>query len=362
MQIKYVNMINIMNHLDISNIELYKLRLCLKKERKKNGCNKKALKINVIINLAKGWSITDISDALELDEETIRKYLKKYKKGKVQSLLQEQHYGTKSSLTPEEQNMLCQELRNNLYRNVATIQNFVKRKFNAKYSRSGMTKLLHQLGFSYKKPKKFVQKTSVEEQEKFIKEKIEPLLSNPNDENYFMDAAHPTIQTNNSYGWFERGKETVLSSQGSKQRLNLIGSVLPNGKKIVIDYPEEVNAKSIVHHLLKIVKSSKCTGNINVFWDNASSHVKASKDPKIKAIKNLNLIFLPSYSPNLNLVERLWLLIRRHVIDNHFFHSKQDLKDKINRKICRWRVFVSEIQNVLKPKFHLHKNVNMLFT
>ena len=348
--------------LQITSNELQALKARLKIERRKNGCPRAALKINVILALAKGISHADVAYTLEIDFDTVRNYLAKYNEGKLNGLLKDGYLGKEAFLNKEQQESLKVELRINLYQTTSAVQRYVEQAFDVTYSRSGMTKLLHSLGFSYKKPKKFTFKTSPEEQKEFLNDVMEPLLSEKGSVNLFMDASHPTISTETSYGWFETGKETVLKEQGSKSRLNILGSVAPEGGKLVIDFPEKVDSDSIVDHISKIVSQYGIEQKINIFCDNGSANVSAAQDPIIQGYSNVKIVFLPSYSPNLNLAERLWGLLKKQVVKNHYFEDVKELKDKIHRKICRWRTFTEEIRDIFLPKFHIFNRVNEIST
>ena len=346
--------------LQITPKEFQSLKTQLNIERRRNGCPRSALKINVILALAKGISHADVAYTLEIDVDTVKNYLAKYNEGKLERLLKDGYLGKEPFLNIEQQESLKNELRTNLYQTTAAVQKYVEQTFNVSYSRTGMTKLLHSIGFSYKKPKKFTFKTPPEEQEEFLHNVMEPLLSEEDAVNLFMDASHPTISTETSYGWFETGKETVINEQGSKSRLNIVGSVSPGGNKLIIDYPERVDSDSIVDHVSKIVSQYGIEQKINIFCDNGSANVSAAQDPIIQSYSNVKIIFLLSYSPNLNLAERLWGLLKENVIKNHYFEDVKELKDKINRKICRWRTFTEEIKDVFKPKFHIFNRVNIV--
>jgi hypothetical protein len=63
-----------------------------------------------------------------------------------------------------------------------------------------------------------------------------------------------------------------------------------------------------------------------VFWfvvlDNASAHTTSTLDQFLQENRHrLELVFLPTYSPNLNLIEKLWKLMRAQVTNNQFFED-----------------------------------------
>lgn len=88
-----------------------------------------------------------------LDETTIRRYKKEFKKSGVDRILENNHIGSDSFLTINQQHELTLRLKENTYQTVKEIVAYVKNTYNKTYSIEGMTHLLHRLGFVYKKTK-----------------------------------------------------------------------------------------------------------------------------------------------------------------------------------------------------------------
>ena len=95
-------------------------------------------------------------------------------------------------LTNPELNELSIHLDENTYRTVEEISIHIEATYDESYSLSGLTSLLHNLGFVYKKPKRTPGKSDIEKQQEFIKQykKIKAKLE-PEDNMYFLDATHP---------------------------------------------------------------------------------------------------------------------------------------------------------------------------
>ena len=68
----------------------------------------------------------------------------------------------------------------------------------------------------------------------------------------------------------------------------------------------------------------------DAFWfvvlDNASAHTTAPVQAFAQQHQTqLELVYLPTYSPHLNHIERLWHFMRRQVTRNHFFNDLASL-------------------------------------
>lgn len=53
-------------------------------------------------------------------------------------------------------------------------------------------------------------------------------------------------------------------------------------------------------------------------------------DIECAAELNINLVYLPPYSPNLNLIERLWKFMRSKVLANKYYNSFKCFFDKVH--------------------------------
>ena len=73
----------------------------------------------------------------------------------------------------------------------------------------------------------------------------------------------------------------------------------------------------------------------------------------LAANPRLKLVKLPPYSPNLNLVERLWLLFNKSVIYNKFHPTLADFKSAINDFFAALPAMKETLASLLIPKFHL---------
>jgi hypothetical protein len=90
------------------------------------------------------------------------------------------------------------------------------------YSLSGITDLLHRLGFSYKKAKAVPGKAKKEEHELFI---LEYYRKKQEGQIYSPTQAHPHHNPVINYGWIKKGEEfEVLTDNSSRYNLNINGA------------------------------------------------------------------------------------------------------------------------------------------
>lgn len=333
----------------LSSDEIFELRIAHRKAKKKRDADR----IKAIVLLGKGWSFVQVSEALLMDEETIRQHLKRYKESGIKGLLNVNYQGTESKLSQQELVQLDERLQNETYLKVEEIVFYVKKNFNIKYSISGMTDLLHRMDYSYKKPKVVPGKADIEAQKSFIRS-YEELKSQKKKKNpiYFMDGAHPQHNSVAAYGWIKKGTHKEIKSNSGRQRININGAINIENLKASVHYGESINAQSTIALFKKIDRANKNADKIYVIADNARYYKCKIVDDYLKSSK-IEFIFLPPYSPNLNLIERLWKHFRKIVLYNKYYKTFEEFKIACKLFFKNIKKYRKDLSSLLKDNFQL---------
>src|SRR6185295_54750 len=257
---------------------------------------------------------------------TLRTYVGKYLEGGVPALLATNHKGRPSLLGESEENALCDELDKNIHLTTQSVIEYVKDKFGAKYSMSGMRDLLHRLGYEYKKPKLVPGNSDIDAQEEFIKYYEDVMCNKPSDaEVLFVDAAHPEHNTMAAYGWIKRGQKKELQTNSGRQRLNLHGAINAETHEVTVIESNTVNKDSTLELLEILEKKYFYASMLYIILDNAGYHYSKEVKDWLRG-KNIKLIFLPAYSPNLNLIERLLKFFKKKVLYNKYYKNIKEFR------------------------------------
>lgn len=311
----------------LTTTELEELRIAHKLAKRTNA--NAAYKINAIILLGTNWTLKKVKKALLLDDETLSSYVRIYQAEGIEGLLTTNHHGRSSNLSDTQQELLIEELNNHIHLTTYSVINYVKEIFGIKYSVSGMRDLLHRLGYEYKKPKLVPGNPDIDAQEAFIEYYEKFMQEKPSDvEVLFMDAVHPEHNTMAAYGWIKRGEKKELKTNSGRQRLNLHGVINAETHEVTIIESDTVNRDSTIQLLEVIEQKYFLSSMIYIILDNAKYHYSKEVKEFLNG-KNIKLVFLPAYSPNLNLIERLWKFFKKQVLYNKYY---KDVKEF--RKAC----------------------------
>ena len=104
--------------------------------------------------------------------------------------------------------------------------------------------------------------------------------------------------------WFLKGQQRKIPTYGKNAGVKLIGTLV-NGN-VYCEEHERYDAEVFLD-FLKVVLSRYPKGKIVMILDNARIHHAKLIQPFLEKVKNrLELMFLPPYSPEFNLIEGLW--------------------------------------------------------
>ncbi len=268
-----------------------------------------------------------IAQALRLHETTVNRHISDYLNHRK---LKPKNGGSQSHLSETQTQELIAYLTANLLPTTQAVIRLVKEAWDISYTVPGMNKWLHHNGFSYKKPCGVPHKFDAEKQRQFIEyyenlkvaAKDEPIL--------FLDAVHPTQGTKLSYGWMRKGEKKAVKTTGSRTRLNILGALNLNaiGHTVFQEY-QTLNDYNICCFFNEIRKSyPDYHQKIHLIVDGAGYN-KAHLVKEWAYVSNIELHYLPPYSPNLNPIERLWKVMNEQVRNNRYFADKHEFRDKV---------------------------------
>lgn len=327
----------------------------LRQAHRKTRDRKQADKIKTILSLDRGLTYQEVSAILLLDETTIHRYEDEFKEKGIKELLTTHYIGGLSQLTAEQQHALQKYFVINTPQTVMEAKEYIQKMYKIIYSVNGVTKLLHRLGFVYKKPKVVPGKVDLQLQLGFLEE-YEALKDHleEKDRIYFADSTHPTHNTKISYGWILKGRinDKYVKTTSGRKRLNLNGALNIQDKTAIVLEEKTINTEATIH-LLETIKIKQKHGKVYVIFDNAPQHHSRRLKNWLLNHPRFKIIYLPAYSPNLNLIERLWRFFHQKITYNHYFESFKDFREAVLAFFRNLKQYKEELSSLLTDSFQL---------
>lgn len=175
---------------------------------------------------------------------------------------------------------------------------------------------------------------------------------------FFVDAAHFVFGAFLGYVWsFTR---LFVKTPAGRQRYNVLGALDAITKELIsITNTTYINAESVCQLMIKISNLHKNTP-ITLVLDNAR-YQKCILVAEMAKKLNIELLYIPPYSPNLNLIERLWKFVKKECLYSKFYTKFQYFTEKIQDCLDNTQAkHKEELSSLLTLNFQFFKKTQFM--
>jgi transposase len=206
-------------------------------------------------------------------------------------------------------------------------------------------------------------KANPEHQASFLDEILRPAIEKAKLgllELFFVDASHFVMGGLPGRLW---GKVRHWVKTGSgRKRYNVLGALNFLSKKIETVANDTYITSVQVVQLLEDLAAKYVGNQIAIIMDNARYQRCALVKDRAAEL-GIQLIFLPTYSPNLNLIERVWKFVKAQVLNAVYIETFDEYRDRIARFIENIDVGCSDrMASLVTDKFQLFSNCKVVNT
>ncbi len=286
------------------------------------------LKMEAVYLKSQGRPHHEICRLARISENTLRAYLGQFQDGGIDRLKRTDWAGTAGELA-EHAETLEDYFRKNPPRSTAEAADVIERLTGVRRGLTQVRKFLGKAGMQFRKRGMIPAKADAAEQAKFLDEKLWPRLKQAQRLKRvvcFVDAAHFVHGPLLGYLWcFAR---LLMRGPSGRKRFNALGAIDAVTHELTTVCNEAtINAEAICELLGKL--SARDVGlPMTLVLDNARYQRCAVVQELARALK-IELLFLPPYSPNLNLIERLWKFVKKDCLSCRYHEDFERFKAAI---------------------------------
>jgi transposase len=170
----------------------------------------------------------------------------------------------------------------------------------------------------------------------------------------FGDGMHLVHQNIAGLCWGDPKNPPILKTNTGRKRLNILGAYNPDSHSFVhLTGEENCDAKRVIEYFEVILRAYRQAPAIVLILDNATYFKAAVVTTWLEDHPRLKLQFLPSYSPNLNLIERFWRFVKERLVKNTYYKKYKTFRATVFRFLNHVDEYIDELSTLMVEKFEI---------
>jgi len=311
-------------------------------------------RLSAVLGSADGRTREEIAELVGVSTRQVGKWLRIFRNKGLAELCTLHYRGDPGRLRPAQIEQLKQQIARGAFHTAEQVRTWVQDTLGVAYSATGIKELLHRIGASYHKVSGFFWKADVEEPKQFVRKyRRHKREAGPKTRRYFVDACHPVWGLDLLYScWLLVGQRFYVGVGNGRKRLNILGAYSPDDHDYV-DLrltKENITGEQFVKLLEKLKAKHPDTEKFLLYLDNAKYYSKPVVKEWLAAHREFRLVPLPAYSPNRNLIERLWKFLRKKAL-NRWHKTFEAMQAAVGDVLDRLGDYRDELATLMTERF-----------
>ena len=286
-------------------------------------------KMEAVYLKSQGLPHQEICRLARITENTLRAYLRQYQEGGIERLKRLDFAKPRSELA-EHRATLEDHFRKNPPRSTAQAAADIARLTGIRRGPTQVRRFLRGMGLERRKLGMIPAKADAAAQGQFLKDLLWPRLRQAQRLRRvvcFVDAAHFVHGPFLGYLWcFVR---LLIRGPSGRKRFNVVGAIDAVTRELTTICNDTVVNAETIGELLRKLRARYLSLPVTLVLDNARYQRCALVQKWAKTLR-IELLYLPAYSPNLNLIERLWKFVKQEVLSCRYFEDFARFKAAIS--------------------------------
>jgi transposase len=286
-----------------------------------------------------------------LSAATIRNYWKAYKQGGVKELEKLGYKGRKNDLEAYV-GSIEEDFEKDPPHTISEAVSRIEKLTGIKRGVKSIRIFLKRLNFRYRKVAAIPAKADIGKQADFLISCLYPCLREARNglrAVLFLDAAH--FVHGSFLGCLWSKVRVFIKAPSGRRRLNVLGAVNAITRQLHVLSNETYINSQVLCDFLKDIAQVYVGQPITIVLDNAR-YQRCKLVQAYAESLGIQLLFLPSYSPNLNIIERVWKFIKKKALNSRYYETFFDFRMAILKaaESCN-DVWEDELESLLKLNF-----------
>lgn len=303
------------------------------KQTARVGSNETSLRCTAIQLLITGVTREQVCKALEVTNRSLRKWINAFNARGIDGLIVRKRPGRTSILRGEQVGQLTQlieqpEQAERTFWTAKAFHGYISETYRVECSYETVVRFFHRQGFALKVPQPWSDRQDEARREAF-RQQLRELSQQSDVDIWFADESGFEGDPRPRRRWDKKGNKTRSTKNGDHLRMNVMGMVCPRTGEFFAIETSHSDSETFQAFLDEANKSIVFQRPRNILiLDNASWHKR-----KLTNWRGWKPKYLPPYSPDLNPIERIWLVMKARWFNNHVCKNVDQLIDRLDQAI-----------------------------
>jgi transposase len=323
-------------------------------------------KLEVLWLKSQGLAHHDIARLAGVCRASVQRYLREYLDGGLDAIRRYPWKGQRSALDGHRAS-LEEHFRHHPPRSVREARGVIEQRTGLRRGETQVRRFLRRLGLQPRRvaavplPPKATAEDHARAQRQFLEAELDPMLAEARAgrrDVYFVDGAHFVYAA--FLGWVWCLVRFFVRAASGRKRYNVLGAVHAVSHQLIrVANHTYLNAESVCA-LLRAVAAAGVGRPITVVLDNAR-YQKCALVQGLAESLGIRLLYLPSYSPNLNLIERVWKFVKKQCLRAVYHATYDEFTGAIDHCLASLgTTHKAEMESLLTHNFQIFDSVPML--
>jgi transposase len=323
-------------------------------------------KLTVLWLKHQGLTHDDIARLAGVSRSSVQRYLAEFLQGGLEAICRHPWKGQRGVLD-NHQPALGDYFRQHPPRSAQEAQQVIEQRTGIRRGLTQVRRFLHRLGLQPRRiaavplPPKTTAEEHARVQRQFLDDELEPVLAEAragHRDVYFVDGAHFVYAV--FLGWVWCAVRWFIRSASGRKRYNLLGALHAVSHQLIqVANHTYLNAESVCA-LLRAVAAASVGRPITLVLDNAR-YQKCAVVQELARSLGITLLYLPGYSPNLNLIERIWKFVKKQSLRAVYHATYEEFTGAIDQCLGQLATtHKAEMDSLLTHNFQMFDSVPML--
>jgi transposase len=323
-------------------------------------------KMEVLWLKSQGLTHDTIARLAGVSRSSVQRYLNEFRGGGLDAIRRYPWKGQRGALA-DHRAALGDYFRQQPPRSVREAQRVIEARTGIRRGETPVRRFLRRLGLQPRRvaavpiPPQATAEEHARTQRQFLEDELAPVLAEARAgrrDVYFVDGAHFVYAA--FLGWVWCLARCFVRAASGRKRYNVLGALHAVSHRLIrVANHSYLNAESVCD-LLRAVAAAGVGRPITVVLDNARYQKCAAVQGLAQSL-GITLLYLPGYSPNLNLIERVWKFVKKECLRAVYHAKYEDFTGAIDQCLATLgTTHKAKMDSLLTHNFQIFDSVPML--